>query len=74
MQRAPFPLLNTGLPCQRARAIQDSAADTLSGFVPPLPPEPLRWLIIRGVSGALDWYDSRIDRELRTMSHAKPPG
>jgi hypothetical protein len=26
MQRAPVPFLNTGLPCQRARAIQDSAS------------------------------------------------
>jgi glycine/D-amino acid oxidase-like deaminating enzyme len=55
------------------RGQENEAADTLSGFVPPLPPEPLRWLIIRAMSGALDWYDGRIDRELRTKSPAKPP-
>ncbi len=39
-------------------------ADTLARFVPPLPPEPLRWIIIRGVMGMINGVDARIDRQV----------
>ena len=40
-------------------------ADTLARFVPPLPPEPLRWLIIRGIMGLLNGVDARVDAQVR---------
>jgi gamma-glutamylputrescine oxidase len=40
-------------------------AETLARFVPPLPPEPLRWLLIRGVMGILNGVDARIDAQVR---------
>jgi len=39
--------------------------DALTRFVPPLPPEPLRWLLIRGMMGVLNAVDARVDREVR---------
>ena len=36
----------------------------LARFVPPLPPEPLRWLFIRGVMGIINAVDARIDRQV----------
>jgi len=43
-------------------------AEALSRFVPPLPPEPLRWLIIRGMMGLLNGVDARIDRQVGAES------
>jgi glycine/D-amino acid oxidase-like deaminating enzyme len=40
-------------------------ATTLARFAPPLPPEPLRWLMVRGIMGVLNRLDARVDRELR---------
>jgi len=40
-------------------------AETLARFVPPLPPEPLRWLLIRGIMGILNGVDARIDAQVR---------
>jgi gamma-glutamylputrescine oxidase len=40
-------------------------ADALARFVPPLPPEPLRWLVIRGMLGIINAADARIDRQAR---------
>ncbi len=40
-------------------------AETLARFVPPLPPEPLRWLLIRGMMGILNAVDARVDRQVR---------
>lgn len=37
-----------------------------TGFVPPLPPEPLRWLMVRGGLGLVNYLDRRVDRQLRT--------
>lgn len=31
----------------------------------PVPPEPLGWLAFRGISGAFDWIDARVDRAVR---------
>ena len=39
-------------------------ADALSRFVPPLPPEPLRWLVIRGMMSIINAVDARIDRQV----------
>jgi len=39
--------------------------EALARFVPPLPPEPLRWLLIRGGLGAVNAVDARIDRQVR---------
>jgi hypothetical protein len=39
-------------------------ADVLARFVPPLPPEPLRWLIIRSMMGIVNAVDARIDRQV----------
>jgi gamma-glutamylputrescine oxidase len=39
-------------------------AETLARFVPPLPPEPLRWLLIRGMLGIINAVDARIDRQV----------
>jgi glycine/D-amino acid oxidase-like deaminating enzyme len=39
--------------------------DTLARFVPPLPPEPLRWLAVRGIMSILNAIDARIDRQVR---------
>jgi glycine/D-amino acid oxidase-like deaminating enzyme len=49
----------------------NEAAETLSGFIPPLPPEPLRWLIVRGLLTTFNWYDGRIDREVSAMSRTR---
>ena len=43
----------------------DQRAADFTRFVPPLPPEPLRWLAIRGMLGVVDAVDRRIDRQLR---------
>jgi len=40
-------------------------AETLARFVPPLPPEPLRWLLIRGIMGILNGVDARLDAQVR---------
>jgi gamma-glutamylputrescine oxidase len=40
-------------------------ADALTRFVPPLPPEPLRWLMIRGMMSILNAVDARVDRQVR---------
>ncbi len=39
--------------------------EILKRFVPPLPPEPLRWVMIRGVMSLLNSVDRRIDRQVR---------
>jgi glycine/D-amino acid oxidase-like deaminating enzyme len=39
--------------------------EVLQRFVPPLPPEPLRWLTIRGVMGIINAVDARVDRQIR---------
>ena len=44
---------------------------TLARFAPPLPPEPLRWLLVRGIMGVLNRIDARIDRDVR--HGAAPP-
>jgi gamma-glutamylputrescine oxidase len=43
----------------------NESLDDLRLFVPPLPPEPLRWLLIRGTLGVLNYVDRRIDRQVR---------
>jgi len=30
----------------------------------PLPPEPLRWLTVHGITSVLEWLDRRVDREV----------
>lgn len=40
--------------------------DLLRRFVPPLPPEPLRWLMITGLTRVIDYLDARIDRQIHT--------
>ena len=40
--------------------------ENFTRFVPPLPPEPLRWLAIRGLMGVVNYLARRIDRQLRT--------
>ncbi|MGD0946963.1 MAG: hypothetical protein ABSA52_05990 [Candidatus Binatia bacterium] len=32
---------------------------------PPLPPEPLRWLTIKGAMSIINAVDARIDRQIR---------
>ena len=39
----------------------------LEGFHPPLPPEPLRWLVARGLIGLLGALDARTDRAARRL-------
>ena len=39
-------------------------AEVLARFVPPLPPEPLRWLLIRGMLGIINAVDARVDRQV----------
>jgi glycine/D-amino acid oxidase-like deaminating enzyme len=34
-------------------------------WTPPLPPEPLRWLAVHGIAGALAMMDRRVDRAVR---------
>jgi glycine/D-amino acid oxidase-like deaminating enzyme len=34
-------------------------------FRPPLPPEPLRWLLVRALTGGLGAVDARVDRRVR---------
>jgi glycine/D-amino acid oxidase-like deaminating enzyme len=43
----------------------NAAAEELAPFALPLPPEPLRWLLVRGLLGALNWLDRRIDADVR---------
>jgi len=44
----------------------------------PLPPEPLRWLVVRALTGVFGATDRRVDRKvrasLRTLSAPAPPG
>lgn len=47
----------------------DTLADFLR-FVPPMPPEPLRWLMIRGMLGVLNAADARVDRKVRAKRGA----
>ena len=42
----------------------------LRGWVPPAPPEPLRWLVVRGLLGAVNAIDARIDRQVRAGASA----
>ncbi len=44
--------------------------DLLRRFVPPLPPEPLRWMMITGLTRVIDYLDARIDREIRARREA----
>jgi gamma-glutamylputrescine oxidase len=44
----------------------NESIEDFTRFVPPLPPEPLRWLAIRGLLGVVNYMDRRIDRQLRT--------
>jgi glycine/D-amino acid oxidase-like deaminating enzyme len=46
------------------RGRKNEHAEALARFVPPLPPEPLRWLIIRSMMGILNGVDARIDRQV----------
>ncbi|MFI5397391.1 MAG: NAD(P)/FAD-dependent oxidoreductase [Candidatus Binatia bacterium] len=41
--------------------------DLFTKFVPPLPPEPFRWLLIKGALSTLNYLDGRIDRQIRTQ-------
>jgi hypothetical protein len=43
----------------------NEAIGSLRKFVPPLPPEPLRWLLVRGLMSVLNSVDDRIDRQVR---------
>jgi glycine/D-amino acid oxidase-like deaminating enzyme len=45
-------------------------ADLLKPFAVPLPPEPLRWLFVRGLLGSLNTIDRRVDAALRRGSAA----
>jgi gamma-glutamylputrescine oxidase len=45
---------------------RNESVENFTRFVPPLPPEPLRWLAIRGLMGVVNYVDRRIDRQLRT--------
>jgi gamma-glutamylputrescine oxidase len=38
----------------------------------PLPPEPLRWLAVRGIAGALGALDARLDRRVREGRAGRP--
>jgi glycine/D-amino acid oxidase-like deaminating enzyme len=40
-------------------------AAALRGWVPRLPPEPVRWLVVRGLLGVVNAIDARIDRQVR---------
>jgi glycine/D-amino acid oxidase-like deaminating enzyme len=48
-------------------------AGLFTPFVVPLPPEPLRWLILRGMIGLVNTLDRRIDAQVRDASRALPP-
>jgi glycine/D-amino acid oxidase-like deaminating enzyme len=39
--------------------------DTIARFVPSMPPEPLRWLVVRGLLGVVNAIDRRTDRQIR---------
>jgi glycine/D-amino acid oxidase-like deaminating enzyme len=67
----------TAMGCVLADLVQgqkNEDGDTLSGFVPPLPPEPLRMIAVGLVSGFLDRRDHRIDRAVRAALRADSPG
>ncbi len=44
---------------------ENDHVEALTRFVPPLPPEPLRWLLIRGMMSVLNRMDARVDRQVR---------
>ena len=48
-------------------------ADRLARFVPPLPPEPLRWLIVRGMLSIINAVDARIDRQVHASQLMSVP-
>jgi len=43
--------------------------ESFTPFVLPLPPEPLRWLVIRGLMGVVNAVDRRIDAQVRARRH-----
>ena len=43
---------------------ENEHAQALARFAPPLPPEPLRWLLIRGMMRIINAVDARIDRQV----------
>lgn len=42
-------------------------AEIFRRFVPPLPPEPVRWLMIRGLLSVINQIDARTDRQVRAL-------
>lgn len=46
--------------------------DTIARFVPSMPPEPLRWLVVRGLLGVVNAIDRRTDRQIREGVVRKP--
>lgn len=52
-----------------------AAAPLVERFRPPLPPEPFRWLVVRGLTALFGAVDARLDRAARALRPRSPgPG
>jgi hypothetical protein len=71
IQRAPFPLLNTGLPCQRARAIQDSASALSNSLAPVRMPRSARLVTRLALTGRCHRHTAAPPARVRDICAAR---
>jgi gamma-glutamylputrescine oxidase len=58
----------------RVSGVRNEDAELLRRFGIPIPPEPLRWLLVRGLIGLFAGMDRRVDRTLARRDDVAPAG